>query len=51
MERNLNLDISDEELEARKTQFVAPEPKVKSGYLARYAKLVTSANTGGILKV
>lgn len=51
VERNLNLDISDEELEARKTQFVAPEPKVKSGYLARYAKLVTSANTGGILKV
>lgn len=51
LERNINLDISDEELEARKTQFVAPEPKVKSGYLARYAKLVTSANTGGILKV
>lgn len=51
VERNIHLDISDEELETRKTQFVAPEPKVKSGYLARYAKLVTSANTGGILKV
>lgn len=51
VERHIHLDISDEELETRKTQFVAPEPKVKSGYLARYAKLVTSANTGGILKV
>jgi dihydroxy-acid dehydratase len=29
---------------------VKPEPKIKTGYLAKYAKLVTSANTGGIMK-
>ncbi|MCP8968640.1 dihydroxy-acid dehydratase [Ectobacillus ponti] len=50
-ERTIHWDVSDEEIEARKQGFTAPEPKVKSGYLARYAKLVTSANTGGILKV
>jgi dihydroxy-acid dehydratase len=49
--RTILLDVDSEELQARKELFVAPEPKVKRGYLARYAKLVTSANTGGILKV
>lgn len=49
--RTIHLMISDEELEERRRNWVAPEPKVKTGYLARYAKLVTSANTGGILKI
>ncbi|GGE79141.1 dihydroxy-acid dehydratase [Priestia taiwanensis] len=49
--RTIFLDVDREELNDRKELFVAPEPKVKTGYLARYAKLVTSANTGGILKV
>jgi dihydroxy-acid dehydratase len=49
--RTIHLEVSDEELENRKKDFVQPEPKVKSGYLARYAKLVTSANTGGVLKI
>lgn len=49
--RTIYLMISDEELEERRRNWVAPEPKVKTGYLARYAKLVTSANTGGILKI
>ncbi|WP_026671530.1 dihydroxy-acid dehydratase [Alkalihalobacterium bogoriense] len=49
--RTMNLDVSDEELEKRRKHFVQPEPKVKKGYLARYSKLVTSANTGGIMKV
>ncbi|HDX9577844.1 TPA: dihydroxy-acid dehydratase [Bacillus pseudomycoides] len=48
---NIHWEISHEVLEERKKQFISPEPKVKTGYLARYAKLVTSANTGGILKV
>ncbi len=49
--RSINVLVSDEELEARKLDLMPFEPKVKSGYLARYTKLVTSANTGGVLKV
>jgi dihydroxy-acid dehydratase len=49
--RTINVLVDDEVLEARQAKFVAPEPKIKKGYLARYAKLVTSANTGGVLKV
>jgi len=41
--------VSDEVLTERKTRWVAPEPKIKTGYLARYAKQVTSANRGAIL--
>ena len=48
--RKLNLDVNDAELKARKAVWVKPSPKVTSGYLARYAKLVTSANTGAVLK-
>ena len=46
----IHLDVSDEELAARKAKWVAPEPKVKTGYLARYAKLVSSADKGAILQ-
>lgn len=49
--RTIYLLVEKEELESRKTNWQPPEPKVKSGYLARYAALVTSANTGGVLKV
>ena len=49
--RKLEVMLSDEEIEKRRSEFVMPEPKVKSGYLARYAKLVTSANTGAVLSV
>ncbi|ENQ3104796.1 dihydroxy-acid dehydratase [Bacillus cereus] len=48
---SIHWEISNEVLEERKKQFISPEPKVRTGYLARYAKLVTSANTGGIMKV
>ena len=46
----ITLKVSDEELAARKAKWVAPEPKVKTGYLARYAKLVSSADKGAILQ-
>ena len=46
----IHLDVSDEELAARKAKWVCPEPKVKDGYLARYAKLVSSADKGAILQ-
>jgi dihydroxy-acid dehydratase len=49
--RTIYLLVEKEELEARKENWQPPEPKVKTGYLARYAALVTSANTGGVLKV
>lgn len=48
--RKLELEVSDEELAARKAAWTQPEPKVKTGYLSRYARLVTSANTGAVLK-
>lgn len=51
LSRSITLSISNELLESRKKSSKLHEPKVKSGYLARYAKLVTSANTGGILKI
>lgn len=46
----ITLDISDEEMAVRKAEWKPREPKVTTGYLARYASLVTSANTGAILK-
>lgn len=48
-QRSLQLLVSDEELEKRRRTWVRPEPRVKSGYLARYAKLVSSANKGAVL--
>lgn len=48
--RKIELKISEEELKKRKDAWTPPEPKVKHGYLARYAKLVTSAATGAVLK-
>lgn len=48
--RKLELEVSDEELAKRKAAWKQPEPKVKTGYLSRYARLVTSANTGAVLK-
>jgi len=49
-EGQLNVKISDEELEKRLKEWKAPEPKIKYGYLARYARLVTSASTGAVFK-
>ncbi len=46
----LELKVSEEELERRRNEWKPREPKVTTGYLARYANLVTSANTGAILK-
>jgi len=45
----LELKVSDEELASRRAAWVKPEPKVKHGYLARYAKMVSSADKGAIL--
>ena len=47
----IQLEVSEEELARRKAAWVCPEPKIKTGYLARYAKLVSSADKGAILDV
>jgi dihydroxy-acid dehydratase len=49
--RTIQVLLTEDELNERKERWVKPEPKIKKGYLARYAALVTSANTGGILKI
>ncbi len=45
----LTLKVSSEELEKRRAKWTAPEPRVKTGVLARYAKLVSSADKGAVL--
>ena len=46
----VNARISEEEFAARRAVYVAPAPKVTTGWLSRYAKLVSSANTGAVMK-
>ena len=48
--RMLNVNLSEEEIQKRLSVLPKFEPKIKKGYLARYARMVTSANTGAILK-
>ncbi|MDR1696519.1 MAG: dihydroxy-acid dehydratase [Endomicrobium sp.] len=48
--RTLNVKLTDEEIKTRLAKAVKPEPKVKTGYLSRYARLVQSADTGAVLK-
>jgi len=50
-ERRIDVNVPEEEWEKRKASWKGFEPKVKTGYLARYSKLVTSASTGGIMKI
>jgi len=47
---SLNVRLSAEELEARRRNWKQPEPRFKTGYLARYTALATSADTGAVLK-
>ena len=46
----VELKVSDEELERRRANWQAPVPRITTGWLGRYAKLVSSANTGAVLK-
>ena len=47
---SITLEVSDEVLAQRKAKYVAPEPNIKTGWLSRYARMVTSANLGAVLK-
>ena len=50
LNRKLQLEVSEEELARRKAAWRQPDPKIKTGYLARYARLTTSASTGAVLR-
>ena len=49
-EKTINVDLSEKEINSRLNNLPDFEPKIKSGYLGRYARMVTSANTGAVLK-
>lgn len=49
-EGRLNAEVPDEELKRRMASWKAPQPRITTGYLGRYARLVTSASTGAVLK-
>ena len=48
--RKINAEISEEEFEKRRKEYIPKEPNIKYGWLARYAKLVCSSNEGAVLK-
>jgi dihydroxy-acid dehydratase len=48
---SLNMKVSEEELKERRAKWQPREPKIKTGYLARYAAMVTSGNRGAILEI
>ena len=50
-ENRLDVDVSGEEMEQRRAKWQPREPKVTTGYLARYASMVTSGNRGAILEI
>ncbi len=50
-DNTINVDVTDEVLAARKEKWQPREPKVTKGYLARYAKMVTSADKGAVLEI
>ncbi len=47
---SIRLAVSDEELARRKAAYTPPEPNIKTGWLARYARMVTSANLGAVVQ-
>jgi dihydroxy-acid dehydratase len=48
--QTITLKVDDAELTARREAWIPPAPKITKGYMARYAKLVSSANTGAVIK-
>ncbi|KGX92442.1 dihydroxy-acid dehydratase [Pontibacillus halophilus JSM 076056 = DSM 19796] len=49
--RSIHLAVEEDELERRRSEWTLEPPKITTGYLAKYSKLVTSAGTGGIMKI
>lgn len=48
--KKLTLNLTDKEIEERFSKWTPPEPKVKKGYMARYARMVSSASEGAVIK-
>jgi dihydroxy-acid dehydratase len=48
--QTITLKVDDTELAARREKWRAPAPKITKGYMARYARAVSSANTGAVIK-
>jgi dihydroxy-acid dehydratase len=48
--KTITLSVDEAELAARRETWSPPEPKITKGYMARYAKIVSSANTGAVIK-
>lgn len=48
---SVNVRVSDEDLETRRAAYVPHEPKIKSGWLARYTQMVSSAKDGAVMKI
>jgi dihydroxy-acid dehydratase len=48
--KSITLKVDEAEMEARKEKWTAPPPKITKGYMARYAKTVSSANTGAVVQ-
>ncbi len=48
--KKVTLKVDDKEIEARMAKWQEPAPKITTGYMARYAKMVSSANTGAVFK-
>lgn len=49
-DRKIHLDVSEEEIERRRNNWIAPDPKISKGWLYRYSRMVTSASKGAVLK-
>jgi dihydroxy-acid dehydratase len=49
--RSICLEVSDSEIAERRKNWTCPEPKIKTGWLARYASMATSADTGAVLEI
>lgn len=49
-EASVNVLVREEELQQRRSAYVKPEPSIKTGWLARYARMVTGADQGAVLK-
>ena len=49
-EKTLYVEVSDEEMERRRKLWTAREPKITTGYLRRYSKMVTSGDRGAVLE-
>jgi dihydroxy-acid dehydratase len=48
--KKIMLQLSDEEIERRLSEWTQPEPKIKHGYMARYSRMVSSASEGAVFK-